>query len=596
MPLFEQFSFSGGVNNEIEPYLLKAEQSADLLNANVNSGALVPFNDKLAVTDPNIDELTNQNGERSLIKFGTSLYWSDNSDSTLSSTLGYIGITPPTQPLNVTLGPLGDAFTGHRKYLFRFLTEEGFRSAPFLIDQDITIVDVNADQTSTIRTQGDYPELDVRHVYEHSHTKKRFWFGYRAGAKVNFEGHSYRARTDVYEARHRLEMTNTLPSNHTAWENIDSLSITDAGSESFSITDFDTAIESQVEFVEIYRTIENGSNYYFVSAVNVKEGTFVDSQSDSEIQTHTQLLEFNEFPPIYALSGGTWQRNGGKYLTEINEIFYLALGDRLFISKQSDPHSWNPAHNVRFDGEITGIAKIDDSIIVFVGNGFPWIVKGTVADGDLSKLPIPTTQGSPNWKTIAYAKGTPVWQSDDGLCGIIRRPLGQGWRIEVLSKSRYLFDSIANFALTYKDAYYLFFDDHAVVFDMGRDLFYRREITADYGYYNKVDGILYLVKDGQVFTLDDGLSQELTHLSAEYVFNDLNELKEANFLRIDADSDILYSIWYDGEEKVTDRTMALLDRKVRCERLPSGTFYRLQIEIKSNGKVRGYNVEWKNAS
>lgn len=593
MPEFQQFNFSGGINNDIEPYLLKEDESADLLNAKIERGSLIPYTEKLSVSDPNIPELTNQNGERSLIKFGTAFYWSDNSDSSLSSTYGYMGITPPIDPLTVKLGPISDLFKGSRRYLYRFLTAEGFRSGPFLIGETLPFTDVIADQTESTLVSGDYPELNVNNVYFHKHSSGKFWSGYRAGAKVNFLGKSYRARTDIYNPNPNANMTAPfLPLTHVGWEDIDDLVITESGSESFEITGFRTATEQQVEFVELYRTIENGSNYYLTATFNVNESPVQDAVSDGEIQNNEQLLDFNEFPPVYVLEGDDWVRKGGKYLTEINEIFYLAVGDRLFMSKQSDPHSWNPAHNVRFDGDITAIARIDDSIIVFIGEGVPWIVKGTVGNNDLSKLPIPTTQGCPNWKTIAYAKGTPIWQSDDGICGIARRPLGQGWTIEVLSKQRYKFDSIGNFALAFKDAYYLFFDDDVVVFDMGRDQFYKREISADYGHYSKTNGQLYLVKDDEFFTLDNGAGQELTHLSAEYVFDDLNSLKEANFLQIDSDADITYSVWYDGVRRVNNRPLVLKDNQ-RCERLPAGTFYRLQIEIKCSEKVRGYNIEWK---
>lgn len=589
MPILQQFTFGGGVNNEIEPYLLKSSESADLTNANIESGALIPYSDKIAVSDPDIPELTYQNGNRSLVKFGTEYYWSDNSDSTLSSTLGFIGLTPPSTPLDVRLGPVSSLFTGNRKYLYRFLTDEGFRSGPFLIGTNLTTTDVNADQQEAASTQGDYPELNRINIYFYRH---RPWYGYKAGSKINFEGDSYRARVDIYEGFPHVPMSDKLmPKVHTGWENINSVTFTESGSESFIITDYDNAIEDQVTFIEIYRTIENGSNYYLTAIVEVGSNSFTDSALDSEIQVNEQITQFNEFPPVYVLFEGQWTRKGGKYLIEINEIFYLAVEDRLFMSKQSDPHLWNPAHNVRFDGDITGIAKLDDSLIVFISDGVPWIVTGTVGDDDLSKLPIPTTQGCPNWKTIAYAKNTPIWQSDDGICAIIRRPLGQGWTVEVLSKGRYVFDTIANFAITYKDSYHLFFDDHCVVFDMGRDTFYRREITAEYGHYNKNDGILYLVENNTFFTLDYGTPQELTHLSAEYAINDLNTLKEADFLSIDADADVTYSVWYDGAKKVDNRTMAI-DNKVRSERLPAGTFYRIQIEIKSTAKVRGYNVGW----
>jgi hypothetical protein len=284
-------------------------------------------------------------------------------------------------------------------------------------------------------------------------------------------------------------------------------------------------------------------------------------------------------------------RTGGKYLTELNETFYLAYEDRLFLSKQSDPHTWNPLHNMRFEGIITGIAKLDDSLIIFVGNGSTWIVTGTIADNNIAKRQIPTTQGCPNWATIAYANSTPLWQSDDGICGIIRRPLGQGWNIEVITKGRYVFDSQANFALTHKDTYYLFFNDHCVIFDTGRNLIYRRSITADYGFNDNINGILYLVEDGSFFSIDTGNSLSVDYKSPSFGLNDLTEPKSADMLRVNADDNVTCSVWYDDVSVISDVEMSVEDNSY-CLRLPPNQFYRIQIGLKSKGKIRGYTFNW----
>ncbi len=586
----EIIDFSGGINNEIKAHLIKENESVDLSNADVSSGSLVPFSGKVNSTDPEIPELTYQNGDRSIIRFGKEHYWTNNTEGTIESTLGYVGITPPSSIIKLSRGPIGNRFNGTRSYLIRYLSDDGFRSAPFLPENAFFYTnDINADQTERTPIQGEYPAWSQFYYVSYHHGT--YLYGYNTGARVNHIGHSWELSSGITSPAVMSE--SHQPGHNELWVNIDNSVDTLAGSDSIIIGNIPSPNEQEASLIEIYRTIENGTNFYLLDTLSTTTGEYIDTLSDSQIQNREQLLDFLGFPPVYLLEGGQFVRKGGKFITELDEVYNIAYEDRLFETAQSDPHSVNPAHGTRFNGNITGIAEIDDSLIVFIENKKPWLKRGSKAAGNLSKRPIPSTQGCPNWRTITYANNTPLWQSYDGICGIIRQPLGQGWNIKVLTKRRYVFDSIGNWAIAHKDIYYLFYDDHCVCFDLARSIIYRRDITADYGF--STNNILYLVEGGKFYTLDSGDAQKIKYTSPDLAFSSLSMAKEFGNFHVDSDGDVDYSIWYDDKLKLGNKTMPLRN-KVRSVKMPPGTPYRIKLQLESNSVIRGYKVEWDNAS
>ena len=590
MPKLNVFDFSGGINNEIQPHLIEKRFCSNLINANVESGSCIPYPDKATSDDPDIGYLTYQNGERSVIKWGNEFYWSNNDTSVLESTLGYVGITPPSSPMKLSKGPIGDRFTGVRKYLARFVTDEGFESAPFLPeDFGSLIASVNCDQTETVIQQGSYPDFKKDNYYYYRHG--RFYYGYNAGSRVNHKGRSWEADSLIAAGYPNQLADSHAPGLDSRWRDISGISTTISGSDSISISDIPTPFEDKVQSVDIFRTIGGGINYYLLTTLSISDQNFIDTVTDSELQNRDLLSNFTNYPPLYLSNGSQFNRVGGKYLLEVNGVLHLANGNRLFEA-EGDPHSWSPVNSTRYPADITGLAKIDNSVIVFIENHSPYLKSGSIVHGDAVVTDIATTQTCSNWKTIAYAKNTPLWQSNDGICGIERRPFSTTWTVEVLTKGRYKFDSIGNWAITHKDIYYLFFDDHVVCFDLGRSTFYKRDITADYGFSTPDD--LYLVKNESLFVLDGDVDKEMTVKSANFAMDSLEQLKEYGEIRVDSDGDVTYSTWYDDVLVASGRELKLKN-KVRSERLPPGVSYRIQLEFKSKSKIRGYSIEWNNA-
>ena len=607
MPKFTVHNFTGGINNAIESDLLEDRFATDLLDANIENGKLNPHVAKAEVNDPKIDLLTNQDGNRSLVKFGDEVYYSDNRDGTLNSTLGFFGITPPGLGLTATFGGFGDRFQGKFRYLLRFRTKDGHRSAPFTIPtEEIAPLVVNAEliKTETL-TLTDLEIFSgnrfIRFVNtDGGRTVIANIYGYFEGERVNHNSVSWKARADIF-VEYLVAQTipdPAIPQNkhpggsEDLWEDISGATDTVSGVSSIILSNFPGPAESAVDTIEIYRTLVNGTVYYLNAAVNVDIDRYIDLIPDGELILKEQLTIRRGLPPITVIEAQNQTRRvGGKYLTGVNERFWLAVGNFLHHSLQSDPHSWNPLHRVHFDNDITALARFGSAIVVFIGDGAPSLVLGNVEDGDLQVIDIPVTQGCPDWKTIAYAGNTPVWKSNEGVCVMTKFPSGQDPQITVVSKDRYTFSVEPNFALAKDDCYHLFFDDHAVLFDFGRDRITRRSLTADYGFFSNLDGILYLVENSTIFDADGGSRVAYTYESPDFYTRNRDVLKSFDRLTFDANSAVIYSVWLDGElavnAKTTTETSGIFGVK-----LPRIQAYRIKLKLQTTAKLRSFSVEY----
>jgi len=244
---------------------------------------------------------------------------------------------------------------------------------------------------------------------------------------------------------------------------------------------------------------------------------------------------------------------------------------------------------VEFDGDITGIARAGDAVMVYIGNGNPYIVTGNKEDNNLAKIQLPTTQGCPNFRTIAYS-GHLMWQSIEGVCALIKQPLGRDPRIEVLSRGKFNFPGIANFALAQDDKYHLFFDDEVIVFDLHRDLFYSQSITAEYGFVSNITGIMYLVENALFFDFKGGITLEQQYRSPKIHARLPTRLKNFKVLKIKAEKDVKVSLFHDDVQVREDVVFNPVE--ARSFKIPGGDIYDLEIELKSEGIITSVAVTY----
>ena len=148
--------FNGGINNVIESHLLAPNFSKDLRNCKIQNGAISSANAPKILQNLPDEGLIYQTGNRSIVRFAGNYYWSDNETGELNSSLGYLGVPSPNTKAVARAGVAGARFAAAKtyKYLYTFITADGYRSAP-LSTTDVTAFTPNGAIGSIILTNID---------------------------------------------------------------------------------------------------------------------------------------------------------------------------------------------------------------------------------------------------------------------------------------------------------------------------------------------------------------------------------------------------------------------------------------------------------
>ena len=202
-----------------------------------------------------------------------------------------------------------------------------------------------------------------------------------------------------------------------------------------------------VDKIIIYRTTDEGNTFYYINEHDSTDigSTFNDTELDLDIVFRESMNTLYHLPPP----------DGGKYLTERDGIFFLAVGDRLYFSEPANPHAWKVLSWIGFNDTITAIGQEFSGIIVFTANK-AYRVTGTDAD-TIMKTEIPGNQGCPNHRTFAMLSNTPVWESNDGIC------MWDGSAVKLVNYGRYNIGFTSIHAVSGNDAYYLFHENGCVL-------------------------------------------------------------------------------------------------------------------------------------
>jgi len=636
-------NFNGGANNFLAPHLLNAKVGQVVHNANVESGSLVPIKGRSGISaqdHPNV-KYQNESGSRSIVRFGNNYFWSDNDTGELDSSLGYFGIDPPREQVTVTLGDIGDRITGIHRFRIRFRDTSNNVSS-FNLPGNSGATDVEIDATKRI-VANIYPSFRAENFIQTVEfdnfispeatpigrlllpVKIR---GYKSGSFVTHQNSNWRARksnefiirdenpefaallylqqdeNNAYIPRlgrnvpvvDKPDETLFPGGTGNRWEKLNDV-IETTGVDTLILSEFPVPIETGatgIDSIDIFATPQDSSDFYFVDTVRISNGIYNYALRDEELVSRPLIDQDQDFfPPLLKFDGGFWQRVGGRYLTNINERYWLASESMLYHSKQSDPHLWNPSHSVSFDSKITALAKFGESILVFIGDGNPYIVSGTVDDGTITKTQIPSTQGCPNWRTISYAGNAPIWQSNQGIAIAQSQPIGVIPTISVISKNRYRFDEIGRWAVAHNDDYHLFFDGHEVVFDLADGRFYTTSTNGSFGYSDNILGKLIIYDAGITYQYGGGEVRELEWKSRA-LLGDVTDLKRFTRCRIlgDPSSTLLISLWSDGRRQLRDKEVATDENGYKELLLPNPPAYKTEISLKSRATIHVVRLDY----
>lgn len=355
-----------------------------------------------------------------------------------------------------------------------------------------------------------------------------------------------------------------------------------------NLSGFDLSIPNYVAFIEIWRTTGNGSEFYKVGQVNRFSGdefgniTFVDDVADINLLLNEK----------YDLTSPDNKPQIGKYLSEKNGVFYIAVGSSVYFSKQSNPHSYPPLQYVNFDDEITGMLAFEDYVLVMTKNRTYTLTGDSVID--IAKDELPDAQGIKNWKTAQRVKNMPVWVSNDGLCAYVAYDQRSGRKIQVLTENLFNLPDNPNSAAVANDIYYLFYDSETIAFDFRDQLkITRLDWVLDWGWYDKNNDML-IGKLGAVYYKDDNGSElEFEYLSPEFVAGDMQKLKLIGRVHVDADCELAFTYYSEGTE-VWSYTLPYTGIDQRTEYIsPLVMGRRVQVKIQGIGTLRGLSFDYE---
>jgi len=635
-------SFRGGINNWLEPHLIEADQATRLRDFGVRTGALVPL--RGAGESPSRpEELAYVSAARSLVRWGGHYFWSDNETGALDSSIGYFGVESPESSPVVVPYRRGSRFVGKYTYLCTFSTVNGEESGTGPVGAattfNATTIDTSTpyaviSEDTTTLDSADIPRFNASNIALDRSGESTYAFrgyveagqivgpknpnsaighimyGYNVGDLAQLDDVAYQCVQDIrYDAWGEYDQkgSKTLFQRRTAlpeaywpgrnpvyWTElgaIDSstLEVVTTGYDSLRIT-LPKPRSKAVSHVNLYRTVADGATYYRVASVPVGAERHLDNTTDEKLIANGSLRSTSAYPPLYKFANGGWEDVGGMYLTESGGVFALAYGDRMYLSEQSSPHSWNPLNWVGFEDTITGAAIAGSDRLVFTQNRTYRVSGSSIAD--LVKTDLNAGQGCTNWRTVAYIRNTPVWMSNDGLCSYSPVPNQDGKYVVLPVNNRYTFSPGYVFAVAANDVYWLFYEDYAVGVDFSEELrVYEYTVSVTEAYYDP-DGDVLLGKrrsDGRWVSLFTGPVLKGEYSSPNLVAGDPLSRKRFRQVRVDADESVELSASVDGSVVYSKELKGPFPRFYY---LPSKARGRgCVLTVKSKGTVRSLSVE-----
>jgi hypothetical protein len=352
---------------------------------------------------------------------------------------------------------------------------------------------------------------------------------------------------------------------------------------SMLVTGAAATIPDIVADIEFWRTAADGAVFYLSGTVNrwASEGDIVYEDTVDDLQ----LLLSEQ----YDLASPAGRPDQGRYLTERNSVFYIADGDKIYFSEQSNPHEFDQLNFITFDDTITGTLSAETYTMVFTRNRAYRITGNSAID--IAKEEIPDAQGVANWQTIERVKNTPMWISNDGLCAYQPYDNRSGRKISVLTHNLFKVPTGSLAARVANDVYYLFYEDETIAFDFVENLkVYRLDWKFDWAWYDK-DKDLLVGQKGEVFyNAQGGPEYEWTYLSPEFVGEDMQNLKQFGRIAVDSENALNVTFFVDGEKVWSTVIEGSGHRREFISPLVEGR--RIQIEIKSTGKLTGVKYEY----
>jgi len=335
------------------------------------------------------------------------------------------------------------------------------------------------------------------------------------------------------------------------------------------------AFPDGVAYAKVYRTTAGGADFYCVGEMQPTDEYLLDTVSDDDAVMMEKLASEDNYPPP----------DKGKFLTESGGVFFLAVGSKLYFSKQGNPHAWPVLNYIGIDDTVTGITPEFQGVLVFTRNNTFRIV-GADDVATITKSLIPGNQGCVTYRSISHVSNAPVWLSNDGIC------LWNGESIAVVS---FQVLKTANLQVKYacaaNDVYYLFLLNGAIVFDRRNgDVFRKLSYSCDYAWYDADTDRMYLQRGDHILLHGAGEGGRYEYRSP-YIGGSLSVMKNYSSMLVECGGAATVDVKLDGK----DHFKVQIPRGGR-ERIkfPHGSIGRfLQVEIVGTGTLNEVAVVYE---
>ena len=148
----------------------------------------------------------------------------------------------------------------------------------------------------------------------------------------------------------------------------------------------------------VYRLGGIVPTFRFIAEVPIATTTYKDTTSDYQIDPYELVTFGNEPPPL-----------GLDLLTENNGVFFGALNDRVYFSRQGTPEYWSEYNYVELPHKVTALGKSGSSIIAFTDSEMHMISGNDLSNISVSKLPF--QYGCSHKHSIGNIDGMLLWVS-----------------------------------------------------------------------------------------------------------------------------------------------------------------------------------------
>jgi len=589
--------FSGGQNIRVAPSLLNPNESQVYTNIDNAAGSIRPVKGSVLHTESIEkyfawyyagDEFVFSATAKTSVEFKDILY-STNIGSYPTKYDGTniyrLGIVKPSTALTVERLyekgyaelTTGDLPLGTHQYIL--VNTVAGPSGDIVTKTDIAAVLTGSNDAIQILWESDTGTTDIYRLYEGIYRKVAtaisanyddVIYDVSSGADLGtIYSETYTYVYTYYDSSTGIESQPCDPSDEiVAYEPLG----TEYGESRLDLENFTAPTDDQVDKFRIYRLGGALTQYTLVATLDDTATIYVDNTSDLDLAGNHILdtVNYQEAPDDLM------------YITEAYSMLFGAVDDKLYYTNIAVPDAWPATNFIDIPDTITGIAPIQNGLMVFT------FLKSYIITGNspttFSRFLVDSEQGCVSHSTIQFVKGSLVWLSQDGLC---TSNGGKAIVISLEKLGKLSLTGVQN-AQVLDNVYYLAHDVGILIFDFRHNQIVRNiDLIVDWlGSYTDN---LYYTKDGTLYTMFIGDNLTYKYKSPMLTDGSYSNLKVYKDFYIKYNGDVTIKLYVDKELKNTKALSG--DTCYNLKALSGAEGYGIEIELEGTAEIS--EIEYK---